>query len=109
MNDTINTTKNDLRTLIDTRFDRVEQQMKVFQNTLRGAGNVIQYDPILNNAGAPLPLPPITSSQDLIALENADVSTWYRYYFPEEPQVAVAIAVKKIQIARYIGCNSEVV
>lgn len=73
MNDTVNTTKNDLRTLTDTvntmrdelttltntvntRFDRVERQMKVFQNTLRGAGNVIQYDPILNDAGAPLPL-----------------------------------------------------
>ncbi|KAE9383028.1 hypothetical protein BT96DRAFT_930052 [Gymnopus androsaceus JB14] len=105
----MNTRLTTLTNTVNTRFDRVERQMKILQNTVRGAGNVIPYDHILNDTGAPLPLPAITSSHDLVNLSNADLSTWYTYYFPGRNQNGIAIPVKKVHVARYIGCNTEVV
>ncbi|KAE9385822.1 hypothetical protein BT96DRAFT_1026458 [Gymnopus androsaceus JB14] len=103
LNNNVNNRFTALTDTVNARFDRVERQIKILQNTTRGAGNVISYDSIFNNNGDPLPLRPITNSHDLVNLSNPDLSTWYAYYFPDRNQVGVAIAVKKVDIARYIG------
>ncbi|KAJ3929854.1 MAG: hypothetical protein NXY57DRAFT_1014889 [Lentinula lateritia] len=104
VNNLSNTVTN-LEATVDARFTGLERSMAILQNSTKAYGLVTPYNNILNDAGAPLPLSPITCAGDLANLSDADIRTWFIYYFPNRTLSGTSHTEKKVEIGRYIGCS----
>ncbi|KAF8826167.1 hypothetical protein HHX47_DHR6000563, partial [Lentinula edodes] len=104
VNNLSNTVTN-LEATVDARFTGLERSMAILQNFTKGYGLLTPYNNILNDVGAPLPLPPITCAGDLANLSDADVRIWFIYYFPDRTLTGISYVEKKAVIGRYIGCS----
>ncbi|KAJ3890874.1 hypothetical protein GG344DRAFT_65922 [Lentinula edodes] len=110
LNNTVNNlsdTVTNLEGTVNARFTGLERSMAILQNFTKGYGLLTPFNNILNDAGAPLPLPPITCAGDLANLSDADVRIWFIYYFPDRTLTGTSHVEKKAVIGRYIGCSVE--
>eukprot|EP00741_Cyanophora_paradoxa_P006910 tig00001057_g6685.t1 len=78
-------------------------------NATCGDGVFLPFRPVRNQAGDPLPqLPPITSGQELLALNTQQLNAWLAYYFgPAHQQQhfgpAVPDLVRRQALARQLN------